>query len=151
FKLDGSLGLGSETLNLSAPNGEIVIKGNIGSEVKLDVLHVTHASSVRFEGSVRVGQLIIDDGATFVVDGTINADSISVAGVDAATFDSGLNVTGAINLTVPEGAIFKGGVQSASLTVDGGTLVDFYQNVKPGTANVKAKGLSGDATFRQGF
>ena len=151
FRLDGSAGLGVETLNLAAPNGQIVIKGNIGSEVKLGVLHVTAASSVRFEGTVRVGQLIIDDGATFVVDGLIDADSVTVAGVDSSTFDSGLNVSGALNVATTAGLVFKGGVQSGSLTVDGGTLVDFYQNVTTGVASVKANGASGDATFRQGF
>ncbi len=151
FDVDGTLGGADETLVLNAA-GDVTVKGAIGSEAQLGTLRIANGTNVRFEGSVNVKNLIIEDGATFTVDGTLNAQSIAVSGVAAATFKSSVILT--TGLTTTGGAlstiVFEGQISAPSVSVTAIQLADFYQLVDVTTAlNVTTTSATGDIVFRQ--
>ena len=145
FNIDGTLGGGSEILNLNSFS-ETVIKGNVGGNAPIGTLHITAGSNIRIEGYVFVDSLIVDAGATFVVDGTMNAGNITISNLSSTTFHSGLNLTGDISNNSPS-QVFEGAVNAANITLTGSTLVDFYQTVTAESATIGA----GDFFARQSW
>lgn len=151
FDVDGTAGGADETLILNATN-DVTIKGAIGSAAQLGTLNITGGTNVHFEGSVNVKHLVLSAGTTFTVDGTLNAEDITIAGIENVTFHSGITLSTAFtsNGTDLVSIVFEGQVVAPSVTVTAKQLVDFYQLVDVTTAlNVKTTLGTGDIVFRQ--
>ena len=151
FDVDGFAGGADETLILTA-DGEIIIKGNIGAGAQLGTLRITSGTTVRFEGTVNVKMLDIQDGASFTVDGTILAESVQISGVPTVNFKSGTTLTTGLTLSgaTLTTAVFEGQISAPSVTVTAQNLVDFYQLVDVTTLlNVTTTAAGGDIVFRQ--
>ena len=151
FDVDGFAGGADETLILTADR-EIIIKGNIGAGAQLGTLRITSGTTVRFEGTVNVKTLDIQDGASFTVDGTILAESVQISGVPTVNFKSGTTLTTGLTLSgaTLTTAVFEGQISASSVTVTAQNLVDFYQLVDVTTSlNVTTTAVGGDIVFRQ--
>ncbi len=151
FDVDGTLGGAGEALTLNAPNGHIVIKGNIGSAAALQNLTIENALSVRFEGSVNVDLLRLLNVGSVTIEGAITTDTISLGSVGDADFQSSISTRVITNVQGTRGSfVFQGTISAESIDLTATTLLDFYQGVTTtGAISVTTTGLLGDITFRQ--